>query len=49
MQTNTTNTYTVWVGGIADIENAPLDKAQLIYQQWIDQGYDDVVIELETN
>lgn len=41
----TADTYTVWVGGIADIENAPLDKAQLIYQELLDDGFDDVILE----
>lgn len=37
-------TYTVWIGGIPDIENVSYALAKKIYQAWIDQGYDDVLI-----
>jgi hypothetical protein len=37
-------TYTVWIGGIPDIENVSYVLAKKIYQAWIDQGYDDVLI-----
>ena len=38
-------TYTVWVGGIPDVEGATAEFAQDVYQEWIDKGYDDVQIE----
>ncbi len=41
-------TYTVWIGGIADLENASLEKATEVLNQWQAEGYTDAVIELET-
>lgn len=38
-------TYTVWIGGIADVEAVSFKEAESIYNQWIDEGYDDVIIE----
>jgi len=37
-------TYTVWIGGIPDIEHISYALAKKIYQAWIDQGYEDVLI-----
>ena len=36
--------YIVWVGGIDDYYKN-YDRALKHYQEWIDKGYDDVVIE----
>ena len=38
-------TYTVWLGGIPDVEGVTLEKALTVYAEWIDEGHDDVVIE----
>ena len=37
--------YTVWVGGVPDIENVDIEWAKEIADEWREQGYDDVVIE----
>ena len=37
--------YIVWVGGVADYEGNDYKKACSIYEEWIAQGYDDVIIE----
>ncbi len=39
------NTYTVWIGGIPDLERATKQEAEKVYAYWVDKGYDDVVIE----
>ena len=36
--------YIVWIGGIADYEGDSKAMAQAIADQWISEGYDDVVI-----
>ena len=41
--------YIVWIGGLIDYEGTDIDKANLIYQEWIDKGYDDVKIETIEN
>jgi hypothetical protein len=38
-------TYTVWVGGIPDVERVTYAKAVEVHDEWIADGYDDVVIE----
>ena len=38
-------TYTVWVGGVPDLENIDIEWAKEIADEWREQGYDDVVIE----
>lgn len=38
------STYTVWVGGIPDIEGVSFSTAQKVYKEWLDQGYDDILI-----
>lgn len=38
-------TYTTWVGGIPDIEGVDYDIAVRVRDEWVDKGYDDVVIE----
>ena len=43
------NTYVVWVGGVPDYEGDTLRQAKLVYKEWVDLGYDDVVIEEENN
>ena len=40
-------TFTVWVGGIPDVEGVTLEKAMQVFKDWISQGYDDVVIEVD--
>jgi hypothetical protein len=37
--------YIVWVGGVADYEGNNFSRAYSIYEDWIAQGYDDVIIE----
>jgi hypothetical protein len=37
--------YTVWVGGVPDYEGNSLREAKAVYNEWIDQGYDDVILE----
>jgi len=41
-------TYTVWVGGIPDVERVTYAKAVEVSDGWIADGYDDVVIEKES-
>ena len=41
----TKQTYTVWVGGVPDLENIDIEWAKEIADEWREQGYDDVVIE----
>tara|TARA_R100000234_G_C4985115_1_gene172832 strand:+ start:558 stop:701 length:144 start_codon:yes stop_codon:yes gene_type:complete len=36
--------YIVWVGGTDDYYTT-LEDAQRDYDEWIDEGYDDVIIE----
>ncbi len=42
-----TNIYTVWLGGIPDVEGVTLDQATEVAKQWLDDGYDDVIVELD--
>ena len=37
--------YIVWVGGVPDYEGNSLKKAKEIYQEWISNGYEDVLLE----
>ena len=37
--------YIVWVGGVADYEGDSLREAREVCQEWIRQGYDDVILE----
>ena len=37
--------YIVWVGGVPDYEGDSLEKAEFIYNTWLDLGYDDVILE----
>lgn len=46
MKTNAKAKYTVWVGGIPDVENVELSKALRVLKYWISLGYDDAVIEM---
>lgn len=39
--------YTVWVGGIPDVENVSKEEAEVVAKEWRDKGYDDVIIEAE--
>ncbi len=39
-------TYTVWVGGVPDIENVNLEEARKVYHYWVKLGYDDVHLEI---
>jgi len=39
------NKYTVWVGGVPDLENINIEYAEEIADEWREQGYDDVRIE----
>jgi len=43
------NKYTVWVGGVPDVENVSMNEAHDIYLEWVKMGYDDVCIELDDN
>ena len=40
--------YIVWVGGIDDIETTDKARADEVAQEWIDKGYDDIIIETIT-
>jgi hypothetical protein len=40
------NTYIVWVGGTPDYEGTSLSEAQVVYKQWVAQGYDDVILQV---
>ena len=40
-------TFTVWVGGIPDVEGVTFEKALQVFKDWISQGYDDVVLEVD--
>ena len=40
-------TYRVWIGGLIDVEGVSYERAQEVHQEWIDDGYDDSVIEEE--
>lgn len=37
--------YLVWVGGVLDYEGTNLNEAFAIYTEWIEQGYEEVVME----
>lgn len=37
--------YLVWVGGVLDYEGTNLNEAFAIYAEWIEQGYEEVVLE----
>jgi hypothetical protein len=39
-------TYIVWVGGVPDYEGGSLREAQAVRKEWIDLGYDDVILEV---
>ena len=41
------STYTVWIGGIPDVEGVSLTVAKSISSQWLELGYDDVAITLD--
>jgi hypothetical protein len=38
-------TYIVWVGGCSMYEGKNKDKAMIDFNEWINQGYDDVILE----
>jgi hypothetical protein len=38
--------YIVWIGGLADYEGNNLKRAKAIYNEWLGQGYDDVILEV---
>ena len=37
--------YIVWVGGVEDYEGYNLRDAELVVEEWQEQGYDDVILE----
>ena len=37
--------FIVWVGGVADYEGNDLTQAKAVYNEWIAQDYDDVILE----
>jgi hypothetical protein len=37
--------FIVWVGGVADYEGNSLNQAKAVYNEWIEQNYDDVILE----
>ena len=46
IKTLTTNEYTVWVGGgEVNDEYLTYENAKVLYDEYTNQGYDDVVIE----
>ena len=38
--------FIVWVGGVADYEGLDPTKARLTEQYWLEQGYNDVILEI---
>jgi hypothetical protein len=38
--------FIVWVGGVADYEGFDATKAREVEQEWVEQGYDDVILEI---
>lgn len=40
-------TYTVWVGGIPDVEGVSRECALKIYREWVEKGFDDVIVEID--
>jgi hypothetical protein len=37
--------FIVWVVGVADYEGNDLNQAKAVYNEWITQDYDDVILE----
>lgn len=37
--------YIVWVGGVPDYEGGSLKKAKIIYTEWVNLGYEDVILQ----
>lgn len=37
--------YIVWVGGVPDYEGGSLKKAKIIYAEWVNLGYEDVILQ----
>lgn len=37
--------YIVWVGGVPDYEGTSRSEARSVFNEWIAQGYDDVILE----
>lgn len=37
--------YIVWVGGVPDYEGNSLSEARSVFNKWVAQGYDDVILE----
>ena len=37
--------FIVWVGGVAEYEGFDPIMARLVEQSWLDQNYDDVILE----
>ena len=45
---NTNKTYSVWIGGCQEHNNCTYYQAITILNEYINDGYDDALIELET-
>jgi hypothetical protein len=41
--------YIVWIGGVADYEGNDYKLAKHYFDTWIQQGYDDVILEELSN
>ena len=38
--------FIVWVGGVAEYEGLDFVMARLVENSWLNQGYDDVILEI---
>ena len=46
---NQNKTFTVWIGGCAEHNRCTYYQALTILNEYINEGYDDALIELEVN
>jgi hypothetical protein len=37
--------YIVWVGGVPDYEGYSFKKAEIVYAEWVNLGYEDVILQ----
>lgn len=44
---NTNKTYSIWIGGCQEHNNCSYSQALAILNEYINEGYDDAVMELE--
>ena len=48
-QTKIAGSYSVWVGGVEDVENVTIDVALEIMSEWQQKGYRDVALSFTEN